>query len=127
MEQHLAAGGLHQAGNHLYRSAFAGAVWSKIAQNFSRADGKAHLTYGGKAGVTLRKTDCFKHKVASSTPSQERHRVGFQSSRREQEIILCRTDLVAVESGCKACYTRILHRVVYGTWKLRQESLTHRH
>src|SRR5689334_22620811 len=61
VEQDLAFAGLDQAGQHLHRCAFSRPVWSEVPKDLARADGKAHVIYGGNAAEALDESQHFKH------------------------------------------------------------------
>ena len=51
VEKNLAFAGLDQAGDHLERGGFAGAVRAQIACHFTRARDEADVPYRGDAGI----------------------------------------------------------------------------
>ena len=61
VEQDLAGGRLHQAGDHLHGGGLAGAVRPQVAGDLAGAGGKAHVIDGGDAEEAFGNVAQFEH------------------------------------------------------------------
>ena len=61
VEQDLAGGGVHQAGDHLHGGGLAGAVGAQVAGDLAGTGGKADLIDGGDAEKTFGDVAQFEH------------------------------------------------------------------